>query len=464
MLTPRLYQEEAIKSIFRYFERYTGNPLLAMPTGTGKSLVIAEFLKRALAMYSGQRIMMLTHVKELIEQNHAEFLSQWSSAPVGIYSAGLNKKQSHFPITFAGIGSVCKKATIFGHIDLIIVDEAHRLNPKQTTMYAKFILDLKVANPKLKVIGLTATPYRLGSGRLTECGIFTDICYDITTTEAFVYLIANNFLAPLTIKRPNFELEVEGVKLSNTGEYNLKDLQFTVDKEVVTREAVAELVKARKQEGREHVLVFGTGIEHCENIVDALELMGETACIVHSKLTKKQRKENIDGFKSGKYTYAVNNNVLTTGFNFKPIDLIAVLRPTQSASLWVQMLGRGTRPFPGKINCLVMDFAGNTRRLGPINNPVIPQRKGKKVGGQAPVKVCPHCNMYNHASVKECSYCAEEFVFETKIRSTMYAEEVMTTDLPVVVNKKIDKIVYAIKKKLGRKDSLQVTYYCNLRS
>jgi DNA repair protein RadD len=168
MYTPRWYQEEAIKSIFSYFMENDGNPIIALPTGTGKSIVIADFVKKVFSYYQGQRVMMLTHVKELIKQDYQKLIDVWPTAPAGIYSAGLNRRDHLYPITFAGIASVHKKPELFGKQDLAIIDECHLVSARSNTMYLKFIDAMRAINPALKVIGLTATKYRLGQGLLTE--------------------------------------------------------------------------------------------------------------------------------------------------------------------------------------------------------------------------------------------------------------------------------------------------------
>jgi len=167
MIEARSYQVEAVASIWEYFLKNKGNPVVAMPTGTGKSIVIAMFLKSVYDSYPGQRIMILTHVKELIVQNYEKLKSLWPFAPAGVYSAGLNKRDMFSPITFGGIGSVAKKAPLFGRVDLVLIDEAHLVSPNQATMYQKFIDDLKKKNPSLKVIGLTAPPWTVPYTQLT---------------------------------------------------------------------------------------------------------------------------------------------------------------------------------------------------------------------------------------------------------------------------------------------------------
>lgn len=478
---PRYYQQEAIDSVFKYFTVNTGNPIIAMPTGTGKSIVISGFLEEVYRRYPGQRIMMLTHVKELIEQNFSKLIGNWPTAPAGIYSAGLNRKESHCSITFAGIGSVAKKPELFGHIDLILIDECHLVSANADTQYRKFIAALTERNPFLKVIGLTATPYRLGQGELVDGSIFTHLCYDITNMKAFNRLVSEGYLAKLVPKRTRQELDVEDVKKAG-GDYVQKELQKAVDKEEITYRAVEEIIECGQD--RKSWLVFGTGIEHCENIVSMFESFGIDAVMVHSKMTTKQRDENLAKFKSGQCQVMVNNGVLTTGFDHPGIDLIAMLRPTQSPGLWVQMLGRGTRPDyaegfdltttegrlaaianSDKPNCLVLDFAGNTRRLGPINDPVTPKKKKKgKKAGTAPVRVCEKCGTYNHASVKVCDNCGFEFPVNVKLQAMADYQELMRTDEPIVEEFKVDRVTYTKHtKRNSDKSTLRVTYYCGLK-
>lgn len=482
MIKLRDYQEAAVTSIFEYFTKKAGNPVCAMPTGTGKSVVIGEFIKRALMAYPGTRIMKLTHVKELIEQNYAKLMTLWPTAPAGIFSAGLKRKDLGYPIIFGGVASVAKMtAEDFGRIDLLLVDECHLISPKDSTMYQVIIAELKKINPHLKVIGFTATHYRLGSGMLTEPGgIFTDLCIDMTTLDGFNWFLHEGYLSPLVPKRPGVELDLSEVHIHG-GEYKQNELQDAVDKEEITYAAVKEMLSYGSD--REHWLVFASGIDHAIHVASMLDSVGVPATFVHSKMPAAERDQAIADFMSGKYRAMVNNGILTTGFDFPGIDLIAMLRPTQSASLWVQMLGRGTRPVYAdgfdltttqgrheamrhgpKQNCLVLDFAGNTRRLGPINDPVLPRRKNKAKGGMAPVRICETCGTYNHASVRFCCHCGQEFPRELKINEYAGTEEIIASGKePEPVVFKVDRITYGRHEKFDKPDAIRVSYFCGLR-
>lgn len=464
----RDYQEAAVEACFKYLSEEQGNPLLALPTGTGKSVIIAEICKRALSTYPGVRIINATHVKELISQDTEKIFMHWPTAPVGIFSAGLSRKEHGFPITFAGIASAVKTIDLFGYQNLLLIDEAHLVSPKEGTMYQELIAGLKIRNPSLRVVGFTATHYRLGQGLLTEPGgIFTDVAFDLTDRDSFNWLIDHGHICPLIPRKTQSELNTEGVRTSG-GEFVQKDLQAAVDRQEVTYATLKESLELGAN--RDHWLIFASGIEHATHIRDMLESLGVSTTCVHSKMGTAERDANLEGFKSGKYRAMVNNGILTTGFDFPALDMIIMLRPTQSPSLWVQMLGRGTRMFPGKPNCLVLDFAGNTRRLGPINDPVLPNPKGKRGKGHAPVKLCEACGTYNHTSVRFCISCAGEFHQSVKIKVGASTDALIARDkkpeepdaAPIVKSFAVERVTYSVHKKMHRPDVLKVSYFCGL--
>ena len=482
----RQYQQEAVASLWDYFATKSGNPVVAMPTGSGKSIVIAAFLESIFRTYPNQKILILTHVKELIEQNYTKLMALWPTAPAGIFSSGLRKKDLRSSIIFAGIASVVKHTNELNKIDLIIIDEAHLVSPKEETLYQKLILALKIQNPFLKIVGLTATPWRLGQGHITQDGIFTDVCFDITSMAAFNRLIKEGYLAPLIPRHTNLLLDVTGVQKIG-GEFKANQLQFAVDKDEITFAALSETIEHGA--GRHSWLVFGSGVEHVKNITSMLEHLGVNARCVHSKMAEKERDANIADWKAGRFTAIVNNGILTTGIDHPALDLIVMLRPTASTVLWCQMLGRGTRPYyasgynldtvKGRIdaiqaspksNCLVLDFAGNTSRLGPINDPVVPRAKGKGTG-EAPIRICDVCNMYNHASARYCGGepfptnegCGHAFTFTTKLKRVASTNDLIKNDHPIVQEFSVESVTYAIHNKIGKPPSLRVSYFSKMQ-
>lgn len=460
MITARPYQAQAVRGIWQYFmQGGKGNPVVAMPTGTGKSLVIADFMRGVLEAYPNQHILNLTHVKELISQNHAQLNRLWPQANAGIFSAGLGQRDVA-QVTFAGIQSVHKRARLFQRTNLILVDECHLVSPNANTMYQSFIAGLRAYNPQLKIVGLSATPYRLGQGSITSGGIFTDICVDQTSPEWFAYFIENGWLAPLIPKRPETTMDLSRVR-TRGGEFMAADIQLELESQQITMRALSEAYEYARD--RRHWVVFASSIDHAEECSELLRMMGVSNVVVHSKMDAETRDKNIELFRSGAVRAIINRDILTTGFDVPHIDCIVMLRPTQSAGLWVQMLGRGTRPAPGKEDCLVLDFAGNTARLGPIDRPHIPKRRGPG-GGPAPVKVCPSCAAYVHASATKCPHCDHEFPRDLAPKLTEEASALAllsSKDMPQVEVFAVHSMI--AEETTSRKDGtpmLRVSYYC----
>lgn len=472
----RYYQSECVYSIFDYFKQGNkGNPLCALPTGTGKSIIIAKFIETVVKTWPRQRIMMLTHVKELIEQNAEKLKQMWPECPLGIHSAGLSKKDFCQSVVFGGIQSISKsiqRATKenrehFGWRDLVLIDEAHLLSPKDDTMYQYVLAELLKINPHLKLIGFTATPYRLKQGMLTDDGLFNDICYDLTGIDAFNKLIAEGYIAPLIPKRTSVEIDISGISIV-AGDFNKKQLELASDKDEITYAAVKEMVEQGYD--RRSWLVFASGISHAEHITAMLQSFGVSAAVTHSKLSKEVNDEVLRAFKNGELRAVVNMNKLTTGVDCPQIDLIGDLQPTCSPGKHVQKYGRGTRPCDGKLNCLVLDFAGNTKRLGPINDPVKPRKPGQKTTpGDAPIRICDACGVYNHASARFCISCGHEFSFETKLFKQASSNEIIRGESPVVEYFNVQKVIYNLHEKKNKEGLLlsppmiKVSYFCGFQ-
>lgn len=463
-IRPRWYQAEAVASIYDYFNGGgQGNPVIALPTGTGKTIVIAAFAESVLRAWPTQRILVLTHVKELIEQNYEKFLEIWPTADAGVNSAAIGRRDFNNSIIYAGIGSVARNAAEIGRIDLVIIDECHRVSPKEGTQYATFIRHLKEINPRLKVIGLSATIYRQGMGYITDDGLFTDVIYDATTPAMFARFIDEGFLAPLYAKRTNFEIDTTNVSLVK-GEFNQSQLQHSDDIALS-----ANVVKGLQEfvshaHDRRSWLLFAAGTEHADTMARILTDWGYPVAAVTNKTPKKERAEYIEAHKANELRGLINNNILTTGYDNPQVDTIGVFRPTRSTSLWVQMLGRGTRPSPptGKTYCLALDFAGNTKSLGPIDDPRIPGKKNP-TPGEMPVKICPQCDMYNPLTVFACIYCGCEFPRQEKISAKASELPVMSIVEPPHIEWFEVNSVYYSKHNAKAIPSLRVDYLCGLR-
>ena len=396
----RRYQQKAIDDLYAWFAvNPDGHPCLELPTGSGKSHIVAALCQDAIQTWPETRILMLTHVKELIRQNAEKMLLHWPDAPLGVYSAGLKRRELGRAITFAGIQSVRQRAAEIGHIDLVIVDECHLINHGQQGGYRRLIDDLSSINPALRVIGLTATPYRLGHGLITDApALFSDLIQPTSIEE----LIALKYLAPLRSKRTDLRISTAGVR-KRGGEYREDDLIEAMEK-FDTPGAVDEAL--RRASERRSMLFFCTGVDHARMVRDLLRERGITAETVLGSTPAAERDQILSDFKAGRIQALTNANVLTTGFDHPDLDCIVFLRPTLSVSLYVQMAGRGMRVKSHCDDCLVLDFAGLVATHGPITQ-VDPGRK--KGSGDAPIKVCDHCQEVNHLSATECVACGEPF-------------------------------------------------------
>jgi DNA repair protein RadD len=399
----RPYQQRAIDDLYAWFRAgNTGNPCLVLPTGAGKSHIVAALCEDALTQWPETRVLMLTHVKELIEQNAAKLRAHWPGAPMGIYSASVGRRQLGEPITFAGIQSIRKRAADVGHVDLVIIDEAHLVSHKDEGGYRDLLRDLAAINPALRVVGLTATPYRLGHGYITDGDALFDARIEPVSIEELVH---HGFLSKLRSKWTEAALDTEGVH-TRGGEYVEAELQKAVNTRDQNERTVRETIALAGS--RKSWLFFCCGVDHARDVCEVLREEGIAADCVTGDTPKKERERIIDAFKRGELRALTNANVLTTGFDHPGVDLIAMMRPTLSPGLYVQMAGRGLRVAPGKADCLVLDFAGVVETHGPITD-VKPPSKAKKGTGEAPVKVCDACAELVHPTCRVCPSCGHEF-------------------------------------------------------
>ena len=425
MLVLRPYQNDTLQAIYAWFtDNQTGNPCVEMPTGSGKSVLIAALVKQSLELWPDTSILMLTHVKELIEQNHAKLIKLWPDAPVGIYSASIGQKVLNNKITFAGIQSVCKRASELNKIDLIIIDECHLISHKDEGNYRKLIKALISSNPHLRVIGFTATPYRLGHGYIHqgENALFSDIITPISIEE----LVQDNYLARLHSKHTSQHIDTSDVHIRG-GEFIPSELSDAAIK--ANDGIVAEtLVRAKHCKS---ILVFASGVEHAETLATRFTEYGERALCVTGNHSMQEREDILEQFTSGKLRILTNANILTTGFDYPDIDCIVLARPTMSAGLYVQMAGRGLRVKSHTDHCLVLDFAGCVMKHGAITMVRPPAKKGTKVG-DAPVKICPGsmddgavCMEILHLSVMKCHVCGYEYTKRAKPKAVLYDDDIM---------------------------------------
>lgn len=458
MTSLRDYQTAALDAVSAYWEHGGGNPLVEMATGTGKSVVIGTLARELIARFPDLRILSLVHVRELVQQNARALLSVWPQAPIGINSASLGRRDSHSQILFASIQSVFRRPALLGPRDLILIDEAHLVPLSGEGMYLKLLDGLRAMVPDLRVAGFTATPYRLGDGSL-EGGLFDRIVYRYGIAEG----IADGFLSPLVSKGTHARIDTSSVARRG-GEFAPGALEAAADDDALTAAAVEEILDLGAD--RRSWLLFCCGVDHAHHVADAMRRRGIRCETITGQTHPGERERILRAFKSGELRAVSNANVLTTGFDHPGLDLIAMLRPTLSTSLYVQMLGRGTRTAPGKTDCLVLDFAGNVRTHGPVDA-VEPPRNGKAGAepGQALAKECPSCMTMIALAARECPTCGHEYpppADKPKHEARADTAPVLSGAKPAETWVRVDHVGYARHEKAGSPPSLRVTYQCGL--
>ncbi|PSJ40214.1 ATP-dependent helicase [Zobellella endophytica] len=355
MFTLRPYQQEAVDRTLDYFRRHPEPGLLVLPTGAGKSLVIAE-----LARLARGRVLVLAHVKELVEQNHAKYRAYGREA--AIFSAGLGRKQAHTQVVFGSVQSVARNLDAFSGFSLVIIDECHRVSDDDDSQYLQVVNHLRRDNPGLKVLGLTATPYRLGLGwiyqshhhgmvRSRSKRFFKHCLFELPLR----LMIKQGYLCPpQLVDAPVVHYDFS--RLYEQGLFSEQELDRELKRQPRVTPRVVEQIKDYA-ESRQGVMIFAATVRHAAEVAGLLP-EAETA-LVTGATPGPDRDAIIRRFKARELKYLVNVAVLTTGFDAPHVDLIAILRPTQSVALYQQIVGRGLRLSPGKSDCLVLDYAGN---------------------------------------------------------------------------------------------------------
>ena len=452
----RDYQREAIDSLYEYWGHTKGNPLIVAPCGAGKSIIGAQFIAEAM-QYPSTRILVMTHRQELLEQDEAELRGIWPDAPTGFYCGGLNRKDRYAPILFASINTIHKDIHTLDPFDLVIIDEAHLIPRKQTTMYGRALETLKMMNPQTRYVGLTATPYRLDSGLLHEGdgAMFDAITYEIPVRT----LIERGHLCEVIGKRGAEVADLAGVRKQG-GEFVKTQAQKAFDVPKLTRDACEEIVWYGQD--RRAWLIFASGVQHAENIALTIRSHGIDCEVVHGGIPHDVRRDRFSRFKGGKLRCLVNVDIATIGFNAPICDMGVLLRATASTALYVQIVGRLMRTYDQrKQNALLLDYGGNVERHGPIDD-VNPKRPGKG-GGDAPVKPCPECHSLVAAGAMECGDCGYEFpAREPKHERSAFSGPVMShQDAGQWLE--VHDVSYHRHQKPGKPDSVRVEYLCGLK-
>ncbi|MCG3128280.1 MAG: hypothetical protein CHACPFDD_03158 [Phycisphaerae bacterium] len=434
----RPYQVEAVAAVYDHLRSRDDSPCVVIPTAGGKTPVMATICRDAVQRWGG-RVLILAHVKELLEQAAEKLHLVAPDLPVGIYSAGLKRRDLGYAITIAGIQSVYERADDVGAVDLIIVDEAHLIPPDGEGMYRTFLADMKQTNPLVRVIGLTATPFRMKSGSICSPeNILNAVCFEVGVRE----LIVQGYLCPLRTKAGSVKPDTDQLHV-RAGEYVAVEVEELMDTDNLVLSACREIVQHTAD--RKSVLIFASGVKHGLHVAEVLRTRHKTECgFVCGETLPFERDETLRRFRAGELKYLCNVNILTTGFDAPNIDCVALVRPTLSPGLYYQMVGRGFRLHPGKTDCLVLDFGGNVMRHGPVDQLRV-DGVGSNGTGPAPAKECPQCHEIIAAGYAQCPACGHVFPPpERRTHDGMATSEGILSDQPSRAEYEVEETFYAV--------------------
>lgn len=451
-MIPRPYQREALDALDAHICTKDTNPCIVIPTGGGKSALIAWAIQRWKERAPHFRCIILAHRKELLEQNANEIKTIYPSCDIGIYSAALNQRNYDSSILFASIDSVYRRAGEFTPWDVLMIDEAHRIPFAGEGKYRRFITESKRFNSRLRVIGWTATPFRMAGGQICHKDhILNEVCYEAHITD----LIRDGYLCRLRSKVGEAQPDLKGVR-KNQGDYVLKQLAGRTSD--VVSQAIAEAVRIMNAEGRRAVVFFCVNIEHCKRVSSELRKHGIYAPVVTSSTNSTERNNIATAFGAGQLRGICNVNIYTEGFNAPNIDCIVLLRPTLSPGLFSQMVGRGLRVHANKLDCLVLDFAGCIDEHGPVD----------LLGGEVVAEVtCTECRESFSRAIRKCPACGweipkqeierlETVERERRLHGDKVSKKSILSGEPETY--KVDTVYVNRHKKPGSPDSLRIQF------
>jgi len=387
----RPYQKSSIRAIFKELHT-TNNALVALPTGSGKTIIIKHLVEQVLEKKPNVRFLILVNKNVLIEQTRAKF-----NIPTGVYSAGYGEKDLAHHITIASVQSIANVEKL-PRIDCIIVDEVHSLRLDKGL--GKKVYD-KLFSPK--VVGFTATPFYPDGAPIWGAEEFfkRPPCYTINIKD----MTASGYLAPLKLAGQDDEqaIDVSNVK-KNKDDYVLKDLERVIFKSSdKVRIQVKDIIK--RTASRQKVAILCVSIRHAQYVLSLLTSADVKATMLHSNMSTEQQARNKDKFVNGDVKFMVSVLMITTGWDMPALDAIAICRPTRSKVLFVQAVGRVLRLNPGKDNGLVLDYGNIIPHLGHPYDVSASQTK-KKIS----IKMCINCFEYVPSNNAVCPECNTPFM------------------------------------------------------
>lgn len=458
-IQPRPYQIDALEALDLHMRTKENNPCVVIPTGGGKSILMAWAIQQWKRDYPPFRAIVLAHRKELVQQNAGELASLLPGGDIGIYSAGLGKRSIDCSVTFASIDSVYNKWGEFPPFDVIIIDEAHRIPARGEGKYRQFISGCRKFSKNMRVIGFTATPFRMGCGPICHKDhILQEICYEANVGD----LIAQGFLCKLRSKVGDVRADLSEVKRNHGGDYQERSLAKAVDTPGLVQAAIQSAMRIITTEERRSVVFFCVDVKHCLAVSLELRKYGIHAPCVTGNTPATERDRIANDFKEGRIRAICNVNVYTEGFNAKRVDCIVLLRPTLSPGLFLQMVGRGLRLHESKQNCLVLDYARCIDTHGPIDC---------MDAGAAKLADCGNCGDVFSRAVRVCPNCGWEIPpqeverVEAEEREKQM-HEAEAAQRAILGSEPEDLIVNDVSvhrhRKPGKPDSIRVQYRCGM--
>jgi len=459
-ITLRPYQSSAVQAVHDYLCKKTDNPCVCLPCASGKSVVMAALIRKWKQSMPWMRACILAHRKELVTQNAEKMVAVAPDFDIGMFSASIGRRDWYSSVLYASIDSIYQHAGKFTPWNVIFVDEAHRIPASGEGKYRRYISECRRFNAKLRVVGFTATPFRMDCGQICHRDhILNEICYNANIRD----LIAEGYLCNLRSKSGVVQPDLSNVKKATRGDYILKELSGAVSHKKLVIDAVDEAIAFINAENRQHVVVYCVDIAHCDMVRQAFAARGVQAVMVTGKTRSDDRDSIVAAFKRGKIRVLCNVQVFTEGFDSPNVDCVILLRPTQSKGLYSQMVGRGLRLDDDKSYCLILDFGRCIEAHGPID---------LLDGPYVALATCQNCRETFSRAVRRCPACGweiprrevealEQSERERRMHDGKPSNRSILSDEPEI--HPVDEVFVTRHRKEGKPDSVCLTFRCGLK-
>lgn len=439
----RDYQAAAVEAAHNFCRYRTGNGYIKAPGGSGKSVMIAKLAE--LLYDEGHKLVILARNEKLLRQNKAKFADRYQH-DIGIYCAGIGEKDASKRITIASGQSIVNQ-TIDG-LSFALVDECDEIPDEKQGQYWQFF----EANGLPRIIGFTATPYRTATGKL-KWG------EEIIAIPIKPLIDAGHLVPPFN--KVGTTLDLSHIEI-NAGEYNKDQIASVYDDPELLAISMEKLLNYSQD--RRHVLVFGQSLRHCDALASALEALDKRVITVSGDTDKTELSLILNEFERGEHQYLINCQLLTVGIDLPCIDMIALLMATKSKRKFEQAVYRGTRPYEGKKDFLLLDMGNNLSTHGPLGSPY--KEKNKTGASESVGRICPQCESFMESNrAKECSDCGFVFpepekalvkhAYEADTKSSTYYGQ------PDVQTHDVTYVAYKQRKSKAGNPMIVVEYHCD---